>query len=449
MPKILGVYKMMSIWEQCLEKIPAYIGPEEYSLYFKSLSVSADNKSIDIYLPNAYVVNQFETAYIPTIKNILKELHHSEVKVILHVGKKPVTEEDENSNSLKPTWNSNLNPNHLFSNFIEGKSNKLAFAMGKTVASNPGNPEYNPLFIHGSTGVGKTHLLHAIGNQMMQENKKSRVLYSSSETFVNELIAALKGKRTNSFKRKYRNLDALLLDDVQFFGNKSASQEEFFNTFNTLIENNSQIILASDKDIPDIPNLEDRLKSRFSSGPNLFVESPDIDTKVAILTTKSKEVNLHLSQEVIEFLARNIRIKLNVRELEGALKTLKAGVRALEHFGDISIDFVKTILKDILVTSNANIVSITLIKEAVSKYYRLSIKDLESKSRLKKITKPRHLAFYLSKELTGKSLADIGYQFGNRDHTTVLHAIKTIKRELITNFDIQEAYKSLRSTLLN
>jgi chromosomal replication initiator protein len=334
-----------------------------------------------------------------------------------------------------------LNKTFTFDTFVEGKSNQLAHAAAQQVAENAGG-SYNPLFIYGGVGLGKTHLMHAVGNHMQQKDTNAQVLYVHSERFVQDMVKALQLNAINEFKRFYRSLDALLIDDIQFFAGKERSQEEFFHTFNALLEGGQQMILTCDRYPREINGLEERLKSRFGWGLTVAVEPPELETRVAILLKKADQANVHLPDDAAFFIAQKIRS--NVRELEGALKRVIAN----SHFtgSEITLPFIKESLKDLLALQDRQ-VSIDNIQRTVAEYYKLKLSDLLSKRRTRSIARPRQVAMALSKELTNHSLPEIGEAFGGRDHTTVLHGCRKIKELQETMADIREDYKNLMRSL--
>lgn len=336
---------------------------------------------------------------------------------------------------------SNLNPSFIFSNFVVGKSNQLAEAAAKQVAQNPGGA-YNPLFLYGGVGLGKTHLMHAIGNEILAKKPGAKVVYLHSERFVADMVKALQSNQINEFKRFYRSVDALLIDDIQFFAGKERSQEEFFHTFNALLEGQQQIILTSDRYPKEISGLEERLQSRFGSGLTIAVEPPELETRVAILISKAEQSNITIPSEVAFFIAK--RIRSNVRELEGALKRIVANA---EFTGQaITLDFVQDALKDVLALQD-KLVSIDNILRTVAEYYKIKVADLLSKRRNRSVARPRQMAMALCKELTNHSLPEIGDAFGGRDHTTVLHACRTIEKLKTTEKDIGEDFSNLLRVL--
>lgn len=332
---------------------------------------------------------------------------------------------------------SNLNVNFTFDNFVEGKSNQLAKAAATQVAENPG-AAYNPLFLYGGVGLGKTHLMHAIGNLICKNKPKAKVVYLHSERFVADMVRALQSNSINEFKRFYRSVDALLIDDIQFFAGKERSQEEFFHTFNALLEGQKQIILTSDRYPKEINGIEERLKSRFGSGLTVAVQPPELETRVAILINKAQSSGVELPHEVAFFIAK--RIRSNVRELEGALKRVIANA----HFtgSAITLDFVQEALRDLLAVQE-KLVSIDNIMRTVAEYYKIKVADLLSKRRSRSVARPRQIAMALCKELTNHSLPEIGDAFGGRDHTTVLHACKQIKQLRASTADIAEDFSNL------
>jgi chromosomal replication initiator protein len=354
----------------------------------------------------------------------------------------PVRAEQRNvqvEGALKHT--SYLNRTFTFENFVEGKSNQLARAAAWQVADNPKHG-YNPLFLYGGVGLGKTHLMHAVGNHLLKKNPNAKVVYLHSERFVADMVKALQLNAINEFKRFYRSVDALLIDDIQFFARKERSQEEFFHTFNALLEGGQQVILTSDRYPKEIEGLEERLKSRFGWGLTVAVEPPELETRVAILMKKADQAKVDLPHDAAFFIAQ--RIRSNVRELEGALKR----VIAHSHFmgRDITIELIRESLKDLLALQD-KLVSVDNIQRTVAEYYKIKISDLLSKRRSRSVARPRQVAMALSKELTNHSLPEIGDVFGGRDHTTVLHACRKINELKESDADIREDYKNLLRTL--
>jgi chromosomal replication initiator protein len=341
----------------------------------------------------------------------------------------------------KQRYKGELNPNYTFNNFIEGKSNQIARAASAQVADNPGGA-YNPLFIYGGVGLGKTHLMHAIGNHLREQNPGANVVYLHSQTFVGSMVSALQLNAISEFKRYYHSVDALLIDDIQFFANKERSQEEFFHTFNAIFESGRQIIMTCDKYHSEINGLEERLKSRFGWGLSVAVEPPELETRAAILINKANHEQVYLANEEAMFMAQKLRS--NVRELEGALKKVIAHARFMGT--DISIPLIKEALKDLLAIQN-KLISVDNIQRTVAEYYKIKMADMVSKRRNRSIARPRQIAMCLSKELTNHSLPEIGNLYGGRDHTTVLHACRTINDLRQSSTDINEDYQNLLRSL--
>ncbi len=336
---------------------------------------------------------------------------------------------------------SNLNSDFIFNNFVEGKSNQLALAAATQVAENPGG-SYNPLFIYGGVGLGKTHLMHAVGNALLQRSNGANVVYLHSERFVADMVKALQLNAINEFKRYYRSVDALLIDDIQFFAGKERSQEEFFHTFNALLEGGQQIIVTCDRYPKEINGLEERLKSRFGWGLTVAIEPPELETRVAILMRKADQAKMLLPNDAAFFIAQ--RIRSNVRELEGALKRVIANAQFTNR--PISVELVREALKDLLALQD-RLVSIDNIQRVVAEYYKIKVSDLHSKRRSRSVARPRQVAMYLAKDLTNHSLPEIGDTFGGRDHTTVLHACRKVKELIDSDADINEDVKNLLRTL--
>ena len=335
-----------------------------------------------------------------------------------------------------------LNNKMTFANFVEGKSNQLARAAALQVGENPGI-SYNPLFLYGGVGLGKTHLMHAIGNAILQTDSDARVLYVYAERFVNDMVTALRTSRIEEFKQHYRSVDALLIDDIQFFANKDRSMEEFFHTFNALLEGQKQIILTSDRFPRDVEGLDDRLRSRFNWGLTVQIEPPDLETRVAILRKKAEDHELYLPKDIAFFIAKHFRS--NIRDLEGALQRVIASMR-LRCIHEISMDFVHDVLRDQL-ASQDKMVSISNIKKQVAKHYNVRVTEMDSKRRTRSVARPRQVAMALAKELTSHSLPEIGTEFGGRDHTTVLHACRKIAELRESDPRMEEDYRILIRSL--
>lgn len=447
-----------SLWEKCLNYLRDEIPPQQYNTWIRPLQVvESKQNGLLLLAPNRFVLDWINERFLSRINELLAEIcDDAPPKIKLEIGSAAAETEPvniaKNTNQTKPKSvlqfgapstqsQSNINMSFNFKNFVEGKSNQLARAAATQVAENPGHA-YNPLFIYGGVGLGKTHLMHAIGNYILEQNPSAKVLYLHSERFVADMIKALQRNAMNEFKRFYRSVNALLIDDIQFFAGKDRSQEEFFHTFNSLLDGQQQIVLTCDRYPKEINGLEERLQSRFGWGLTVAIEPPELETRVAILISKAEQLRIHLPNEVAFFIAKNIQS--NVRELEGALKRVIANA----HFTGqtITVDFTRDALKDLL-SLQAKLITIENIQKIVADYYKVKVSDLMSKRRSRSIARPRQMAMMLSKELTNHSLPEIGDAFGGRDHTTVLHACRKIKELLASSRDILEDYKNLMRSL--
>ena len=437
----------ISLWEQCLDNLRAEIAAPKFNTWIRPLQAEIKPDHLVLLAPNQFVVSYINDNFLDKIVTALQTLSGNAVppRVTIKIGTRiegPLPAETSQKYMAPPSKNTTFSHSHLnrtftFANFVEGKSNQLARAAAMQVAENPGQA-YNPLFIYGGVGLGKTHLMHAIGHSILERNPDAKVLYLHSERFVADMVKALQRNAMNEFKRYYRGLNALLIDDIQFFAGKDRSQEEFFHTFNSLFDSQQQIVLTCDRYPKEIDGLEERLKSRFGWGLTTAVEPPELETRVAILMTKAEEVKAALPEEVAFFIAKHIQS--NVRELEGALKRVLANA----HFTGqtVTIDFAREALKDLL-TLQAKLITPENIQRTIAEYYKIKLSDLLSKRRNRSLARPRQIAMALAKELTNYSLPEIGEAFGGRDHTTVLHACRKIKELMVSNLDIQEDYKNL------
>lgn len=438
----------LSLWHQCLLRLKEEVAQSAFNQWLSPLQAEASGYGLTLWAPNQYILDGVTQDFLGRISQILGELNNGQApRVVVGIGERTNTQEAQANQMAnnevaqsKPEpaqQQSNLNNNFVFESFVVGKSNQLAEAAAKQVAANPGGA-YNPLFLYGGVGLGKTHLMHAIGNQILQQKPNGKVIYLHSERFVADMVKALQSNAINEFKRFYRSVDALLIDDIQFFAGKERSQEEFFHTFNALLEGQQQIILTSDRYPKEINGIEERLKSRFGSGLTVAVEPPELETRVAILMSKAEQSRIDLPHEVAFFIAK--RIRSNVRELEGALKRIIANSQFTGS--DITLDFVQEALKDILAIQD-KLVTIDNILRTVAEYYKVKVADLLSKRRSRSVARPRQIAMTLCKELTNRSLPEIGDAIGGRDHTTVLHACRTIKNLRESDSDIGEDYSNL------
>jgi len=395
--------------------------------------------------PNRYVRDTVLERYCNDIERLLKRFAPDGTpRLSVDIGSSVVTAPTagtQESSTPRPGYTSRLNPEFTFESFVEGKSNQVGRAAAVQVAQHPGT-SYNPLLIYGGTGLGKTHLMHAIGNLMLELNPGSTVSYLHSERYVADMVKALQHNTINEFKRYYRSLNALLIDDIQFFAGKERSQEEFFHTFNTLLDNRQQVILTCDRYPKEVEGLEDRLKSRFGWGLTVAIEPPELETRVAILMSKAQQGGVQLPHEVAFFIAK--RIRSNIRELEGALRRVVANA----HFTGrpVTVDFAKDALRDLLALQD-RLVTIENIQRTVAEYYKIRIGDLSSAKRSRSIARPRQVAMALAKELTNHSLPEIGDAFGGRDHTTVLHGCRKIAELRKDDAKISEDYINLQRIL--
>ena len=475
------------IWHQCLEVLRDEFPAQQFNTWLRPLQCDHHEDQLMLFAPNRFVMDWVHEKYLRRIEEVLKELDGGQApRVTVKVGTAPragelvsraqptersltaddlgtANEEEKgvaasvadrsvrhasNGSDRRPVQvegdikhQSYLNEGFTFETFVEGKSNQLARAASMQVAENPGGA-YNPLFLYGGVGLGKTHLMHAIGNEIVRRNPRAKVAYLRSERFVADMVKALQLNAINEFKRYYRSVDALLIDDIQFFARKERSQEEFFHTFNALLEGGQQVIVTCDRFPKEIVDMEERLKSRFGWGLTVMVEPPELETRVAILMKKAEQVNVRLSSEAAFFIAQKIRS--NVRELEGALRLVIANA----HFtgSEITPPFIRESLKDLLALHEKQ-VSIDNIQRTVAEYYKIKVADLLSKRRTRTVTRPRQVAMSLSKELTNHSLPEIGDAFGGRDHTTVLHACKKIVELQGTDPTIREDYQNFMRLL--
>lgn len=478
----------VELWQQCIDLLRDELPAQQFNTWIRPLQVEADGDELRVYAPNRFVLDWVNEKYLSRLLELLSERSTGPAPALsLLIGSKrtaaaalpsaslarsqqqampqsrpvsdtastpvaPVAPEPapapapartertvQVEGGLKHT--SYLNRTFTFENFVEGKSNQLARAAAWQVADNPKHG-YNPLFLYGGVGLGKTHLMHAVGNHLLKKNPNAKVVYLHSERFVADMVKALQLNAINEFKRFYRSVDALLIDDIQFFAKKERSQEEFFHTFNALLEGGQQVILTSDRYPKEIDGLEERLKSRFGWGLTVAVEPPELETRVAILMKKADQANVDLPHDAAFFIAQ--RIRSNVRELEGALKRVIAHAHFMGR--DITIELIRESLKDLLALQD-KLVSVDNIQRTVAEYYKIKISDLLSKRRSRSVARPRQVAMALSKELTNHSLPEIGDAFGGRDHTTVLHACRKIAELRELDADIREDYKNLLRTL--
>jgi chromosomal replication initiator protein len=441
-----------SLWTLCLAVLEDELPETQFNTWVRPLQAVEDQGHLRLMAPNRFVVDWINNKLGARITEILREASGgTAVPFNVEVGQRPVAvvaaapEAPPPSRTRRPAESAvvglRLNPDSTFDAFVEGKSNHFAKAAALQVAENPGRA-YNPLFIYGGVGLGKTHLMQAIGHVIKARDPNARIAYVHSERFVSDMVRALQHNTMNDFKTAYRSLSALLIDDIQFFADKGRSQEEFFHTFNTLFETQQQIILTSDRYPKEIAGLEERLKSRFGWGLTVAIEPPELETCVAILMSKAQAASVTLPEEVAFFMAK--RIRSNVRELEGALRRVIANARFTGR--PITVEFTKDALKDLL-SLQARLVTIENIQKTVADYFKVRVADLLSQRRSRSIARPRQIAMTLAKELTTHSLPEIGDAFGGRDHTTVMHACKRIKELRDAEQRMREDYSNLLRTL--
>jgi chromosomal replication initiator protein len=439
-----------TLWNRCIRDLQAELPEQQFNTWIRPLQAIEDEGRLRLLAPNRFVVDWLQEHYIQRILEII-DGSGGETELVVEVGSREGAPPRGPSPPRSPgitsperaaaTMASRLNPAFTFQTFVEGKSNQLARAAASQVGENPGT-SYNPLFIYGGVGLGKTHLMHAVGNAMVAKNPAARVAYVHSERFVGDMVRGLQHNKISEFKRSYRTLDALLIDDIQFFAGKERSQEEFFHTFNALLEGQRQIVLTCDRYPKEVVGLEERLKSRFGWGLTVAIEPPELETSVAILMSKAEADGVELPEQVAFFIAK--RIRSNVRELEGALRRVIANSKFTGR--PINLEFAKEALRDLLALQE-RLVSIENIQKTVAEYFKLRVGDLLSKKRSRSIARPRQIAMALAKELTNHSLPEIGDAFGGRDHTTVLHACRRIESLRETEKRVDEDYLNLLRTL--
>lgn len=443
-----------TLWQSCVHKLEAELSEQQLNTWIRPLHAIERDGELRLLAPNRFVMDWVQDNFLQRIDEILQaENGLTENHAVLEIGSNELaipainssveTTQNKVSPAAKPQaiFSHNLNRNFTFDSFVEGKSNQLPKAAALQVAGHPGEA-YNPLLIYGGVGLGKTHLLHAIGNQMLQQNPEAKILYLHSERFVADMVKALQHNAISEFKRFYRTVDALLIDDIQFFAGKERSQEEFFHTFNTLLEGQSQVILTCDRYPKEVEGLEERLKSRFGWGLTQAIEPPELETRVAIMQSKADLLNIELPSEVAFFIGK--RIRSNIRELEGALRRVVANAQFTGSA--ITLEFAKDALHDLLALQD-KLVTIDNIQKTVAEYYKIRVSDLISARRSRSIARPRQMAMSLAKELTNHSLPEIGDAFGGRDHTTVLHGCRKILSLRESDTQLNNDYINLLRTL--
>lgn len=445
-------------WDYCLNRLKSELNHQQFNTFILPLQANFIEHNIQLFAPNRFVLDWINKNHLDLVLKLITESGYKDIQLQFSIGSKdqakttpsifhqPSIELNESKNSLAPSKTntaSGLISHFTFDNFIEGKSNQMARAAASQIAQHPGNV-YNPLFIYGATGLGKTHLLHAIGNAILKRSPDAEILYMYANNFVQNMVQALQNNSINNFKQRFQSLNVLLIDDIQFFVGKEKTQEEFFHTFNHLFESKQQIVLTSDK-FPKEIHLEERLKSRFGWGLTVRVEPPDLETKVAILQRKSMDIyQTTLPDDVAFFISK--RFQSSIRDLEGALNRIIANAKFTAL--PITIENSRKALKDMLAAQD-KLISIESIQKHVSQYFGIKTADFFSSSRSRTIARPRQIAMCLARELTNSSMPEIGKAFGGRDHTTVLYAVKKVEELRVSNPKLEEDYNNLLRTLTN
>ena len=433
------------LWQHCVGQLENELSAQQFNTWIRPLHALEEEGALRLFAPNRFVMDWLRQQHLERLTDIVKEVAKSPIEITIEIGSQtkepsrttPVSRPIRRKTPLLPYATGRLNPSFSFENHIEGKSNQLARAAAGQVGANPGLA-YNPLFIYGGVGLGKTHLMQAAGNMIIERDPEAKVVYVHSERFVQDMVKALQHNAISEFKKHYRSLDALLIDDIQFFAGKKGSQEEFFHTFNALLDGQRQVVITSDRFPREISGVQERLISRFGSGLTVSIDPPELETRVAILRNKARALAVDLPDEVAFFVADQVHS--NVRELEGALHRIIASSRFTGRSLDTQL--VRDALKDLIVYREKQI-TLENIQKIVAEYYSIRVADLHSKRRNRQITRPRQLAMMLAKELTSKSLPDIGDAFGGRDHTTVLHACRKVKELIEEDAKIKEDYTNL------
>jgi len=449
---------MKPIWQETLSQLEQNLNPQHFTTWIKPIQfIGIDKDLVQIEVPNRFFLSWIRDNYAELIRETLSSIGAVSYRLKIDIAsvnhtinnsveettldKEIITDQISRTTLPKNTSSININKKYTFDEFVSGSSNQFAYAAANAVANNPATT-YNPLFIYGGVGLGKTHLVNAIGNAILLKNPEMRVCYYTSEKFMNELINSLRYAKMDEFRNKFRSMDVLLIDDVQFIAGKERTQEEFFHTFNSLYESHKQIVVTSDKFPKEIPGLEERLRSRFEWGLIADIQSPDVETKQAILKIKAEQNGINLPEDVAFFLANSITS--NVRELEGYL--IRIGAYASLTSTSITLSMAKDILKNILVEKRREI-TVEEIQKVVAQYFNIKISDLKSAKRLKALVLPRQVAMYIARQLTSCSYPEIGEKFGGKDHSTIIHAIKKIDKKIAEDMQLNSTVNSLRQTL--
>ena len=428
-----------TLWEKIIERLKATVSETFFDSFFSKLEpVTLRETELILFTKLPFIKEVIDNNHRQKLESLAQDIAGKSINITVITSLEEIPAANKNEVQKEKLISSNLNPKNTFDSFVIGNSNRFAHAACVAVAESPAKA-YNPLFIYGGVGLGKTHLMHAIGHYILNQNSNAKVLYLSSENFTNELINSIKDDKNEAFRNKYRNVDVLLVDDIQFIAGKESTQEEFFHTFNALHNASKQIIISSDRPPKEIPTLEDRLRSRFEMGLIADIQSPDYETRIAILRKKAQEENKHVPDEVTIHIAKNI--KSNIRELEGALVRIFAYADLANK--EITYELACEALKDIISGKVNKEINVDLIKEKVSQYYNIKISDFNLKKRTRDIAFPRQVAMYLSRELTDLSLPKIGESFGGKDHTTVMHAHEKISNDIKKNKDLKDKIENI------
>jgi chromosomal replication initiator protein len=445
---------MEKIWLEAQSNIKKVLTPQTYNTWIKPIHFhTVHDTNLVLEVPSKFIKEWVTEKYLSIIIEAISSLTNVKYQVDFKITEKPhgdkkavehpIPGKGETDSTRNVDFNTNLNPKYTFDSFVCGASNQFSYAASQAVANNPAC-NYNPLFIYGGVGLGKTHLLIAIGNQIRENNKKSKVCYYSSEKFMNEMINSLRYKKMEEFRNKFRKMDILLIDDIQFMAGKEATQEEFFHTFNALYESHKQIVVTSDKFPKDIPGLEERLRSRFEWGLIADIQPPDIETKIAILKKKADLNAITLPNDVALFLASSATS--NVRELEGML--IRLGAYASLTGSEISLNMARDILKDIIVEKTKEI-TVEMIQKHVAEHFKIKVSELKSDKRLKAFVIPRQIAIYVCRELTKASYPEIGEKFGGKDHSTIIHSVKKIEKQMESDLEIRNTVEKMKKELMS
>ncbi|MBP6143067.1 MAG: chromosomal replication initiator protein DnaA [Proteocatella sp.] len=434
-----------TLWEKIIERLKTTVSETFFDSFFSKLEpVTLRETELILFTKLPFIKEVIDNNHRQKLESLAQDIAGKSINITVITSLEEIPAANKNEVQKEKLISSNLNPKNTFDSFVIGNSNRFAHAACVAVAESPAKA-YNPLFIYGGVGLGKTHLMHAIGHYILNQNSNAKVLYLSSENFTNELINSIKDDKNEAFRNKYRNVDVLLVDDIQFIAGKESTQEEFFHTFNALHNASKQIIISSDRPPKEIPTLEDRLRSRFEMGLIADIQSPDYETRIAILRKKAQEENKHVPDEVTIHIAKNI--KSNIRELEGALVRIFAYADLANK--EITYELACEALKDIISGKVNKEINVDLIKEKVSQYYNIKISDFNLKKRTRDIAFPRQVAMYLSRELTDLSLPKIGESFGGKDHTTVMHAHEKISNDIKKNKDLKDKIENIINDIKN